>query len=144
MAVRGGGGVGLAAGGRGAAAPVPDPIPPAPPARAAAPERPSFLAAVRTGPAERPPEASAKTREQKRFGCADKDDDGRITRTEMLEPRRKAFAKLDANADRRLAFEEWATRTTTKLADDDGNGALTAVGYATTALKRRAEPACCC
>ena len=41
------------------------------------------------------PEATAATREQKRFNRYDKDRDGTITRDEYLAARRKAFAKLD-------------------------------------------------
>lgn len=93
-----------------------------------------------------PPAATAKTREEKRFGRADKDDDGRVTRAEMLAPRQKAFAKLDKNGDGRLAFDEWAVKTVGKFdgADDDGNGALTAAEYAVTAPKARVKTACRC
>lgn len=44
------------------------------------------------------PEASAKTREQKRFDRYDKDRNGAITREEYLAARRKAYAKLAATA----------------------------------------------
>ena len=45
-----------------------------------------------------PPEATPKSREEKRFSRADKDKNGRIEREELLAPRRrKAFAKLDKN-----------------------------------------------
>ena len=124
-------------------------IPPAPAPRLAAisadvPDAPSLLR--RNGRLTTPPAATAKTREEKRFGRADKDDDGRITRAEMMAPRQKAFAKLDANGDGRLAFEEWAVKTVGKFdgADDDGNGALTAAEYAETAPKVRAKTACRC
>lgn len=122
-------------------------IPPAPAARvqiAAARVPPSLLSA---DPVLRmPPAATAKTREEKRFGRADKDDDGRITRAELLAPRQKAFAKLDRNGDGRLAFEEWAVKTVGKFdgADDDNDGALTAAEYASTAPKPRAKTACRC
>ena len=43
------------------------------------------------------PEASEKTKEEKRFSRADKNKDGKVAEEEMLEPRRKAFAKLDAD-----------------------------------------------
>lgn len=124
-------------------------IPPAPAPRLAAisadvPDTPSLLR--RNARLTTPPAATAKTREEKRFGRADKDDDGRITRAEMLAPRQKAFAKLDANGDGRLAFEEWAVKTVGKFdgADDDGDGVLTAAEYAQTAPKARAKTACRC
>jgi Ca2+-binding EF-hand superfamily protein len=42
------------------------------------------------------------------FDRADKNKDVRITRDELLQPRRKAFAKLDKNRDGRLSLDEWA------------------------------------
>lgn len=88
------------------------------------------------------PEASAATREQKRFSRYDKDRDGHVTRDEYLAARRKAFAKLDADGDGRLSFEEWATKATTKFAtaDRDRSGALDAAEFATTAVKRKPRP----
>ena len=101
-------------------------------------------APAQTGDAEEPlpatvPEASPKTREQKRFGRYDKDRDGAITREEYLLSRRKAYAKLDTNGDGRLSFEEWAIKTTTKFAtaDRDRSGAMNATEFATTAVKRK-------
>lgn len=118
-------------------------LPAPPPETQAVADAPPLL--LREG-LKTPPAASPKTREEKRFNRADKDDDGRVTRAELLEPRRKAFAKLDRNGDGRLAFEEWAVRTVAKFdgADDDGNGALTASEYATTAPKPRKTAACRC
>ncbi|KQS04784.1 histidine kinase [Sphingomonas sp. Leaf357] len=87
------------------------------------------------------PEASAKTREEKRFDRYDKDRDARVTREEYLAARRKAFARLDMNADGRLSFEEWAVKATTKFAeaDKDRSGAMNAAEFATTAVKRKAQ-----
>ena len=89
------------------------------PAVAAAPRA---VAASEAQEAELPdqvPEASPRTREQKRFGRYDKDKDGAITRDEYLQSRRKAYAKLDANRDGVLSFDEWATKTTAKFATAD-------------------------
>ena len=100
--------------------------------------------------AEEPPvpEASAKTREEKRFDRYDKNRDETITREEYLASRRKAFAKLDANGDGRLGFEEWAGKTLDKFAaaDKDKSGAMDRAEFATTAVKRtaRARPKCVC
>ena len=95
-------------------------------------DRASLLAAPQ--PLEAP-EASAKSREEKRFSRADKDKDGKIEAEELLGPRRKAFAKLDTNGNGALSFEEWAVKTIDKFkgADKDRNGWLTAAEYATTA-----------
>jgi len=91
-------------------------------------------------PLAKAPEASAQSREQRRFNRYDKDRDSRITREEYLVSRRKAFAKLDSNGDGRLSFDEWAIRTTTKFAkaDADRSGTLDASEFATTAVKRKA------
>jgi len=91
------------------------------------------------GPA-RPPSADARTREQRRFDRADKDEDGSIALEELFQPRRRAFARIDRNGDGRLSFEEWAVRTSTKFneADRDRNGRLTREEFATTAPRRRA------
>ena len=45
------------------------------------------------------PLADPKSKEEKRFARADKNDDGRISLAELVEPRRKAFAKLDLDPD---------------------------------------------
>jgi hypothetical protein len=114
-------------------------LPAAPAARAAvaAPEDPL---------PDEAPAATARTREQKRFGRYDKDRDGAITSAEYLLSRRKAFAKLDGNGDGQLSFEEWAIRTTGRFtaADKDRSGSLSAAEFATTAPKRAARPRCAC
>lgn len=86
------------------------------------------------------PEASEKTREQKRFDRYDKDRDGKVTREEYLAPRRKAFAKLDTNHDGVLSFDEWAVKTETKFAeaDKDKSGAMSPAEFVSTAPKRKA------
>lgn len=75
--------------------------PSAPPPRFAAAVRPATLSPM--GPA---PSADPRSKEEERFARADKDDDGRVTLAELVEPRRKAFAKLDLNQDGKLGFEE--------------------------------------
>ena len=113
-------------------------LPPAPQPR---------LAAVPLSPIPNAPEADPKSKEETRFARADKDEDGRITLAELVEPRRKAFAKLDVNSDGKLSFEEWAVRTIDKFegADADDNQALTPAEYATTAPKpKKKKPACAC
>jgi hypothetical protein len=114
-------------------------LPPAPPPRQAA-VMPGQLAPIPAAP-----EADPKTKEQKRFDRADKDEDGRITLAELVEPRRKAFAKLDTNSDGRLSFEEWAVKTLDKFdsADADNNNGLTRAEFATTAPKQRPKKAAC-
>ena len=119
-------------------------LPPAPAPRLAA----AAVAAspVTLAPIGQAPSADPKSKEEKRFARADKNDDGRISLAELVEPRRKAFAKLDLNQDGKLGFEEWAVKTIGKYeeANDDGNGWLTPTEYAATAPKVRAKPACSC
>jgi hypothetical protein len=118
-----------------------DPVPPAP--QAAVGEDDGDTASAE------PPRASEKSREEKRFGRADKDKNGRITLEELYQPRRKAYAKLDSNKDGRLSFEEWAVSTTEKFngADSDRSGWLSAAEFATTKPKTKAKArpkACAC
>lgn len=92
------------------------------------------------------PEASDRTREQKRFDRYDKDRDGRITRDEYLMQRRKAYAKLDTNGDGRLSFDEWSAKTIGKFsaADADHSNSMSRPEFATTAPKRKPRrPAPC-
>lgn len=127
----------LAAGGAGwlafGEAPRAEAVLPAPPAPASATQE----SAAEEAPAL--PEATPRTREEKRFGRYDKDRDGAITRDEYLLSRRKAYAKLDRDGDGRLSFDEWAVKTTAKFAgaDRDGSGSMDAAEFATTAVKRR-------
>jgi hypothetical protein len=114
-------------------------LPMAPPARAAG-------STLTNAPLEAP-EASEKSREEKRFSRADKDKNGRIESEEVLGPRRKAFAKLDANGNGTLSFEEWALKSIDKFkgADRDRSGWLTAAEYATTAPPPpKHKPKCGC
>ena len=93
------------------------------------------------------PQADAKSKEQRRFARADKNEDGRISLAELVEPRRTAFAKLDLDQDGKLGFEEWAVRTIDKFAeaDVDKSKTLSPAEYATTAPKPRPKkPACAC
>lgn len=116
-------------------------IPPAPNPRMAAAPAPMTLSAIPAAPV-----ADAKSKEEKRFARADKNEDGRITLAELVDPRRKAYAKLDLNQDGKLSFEEWAVKTIDKFADADADKSkwLTPAEYAATAPKRKAKPACAC
>jgi hypothetical protein len=88
----------------------------------------------------RPPAADERTKEQRRFDRADRDNDGRITLEELYYPRRRAFQRLDRNGDGRLAFEEWAVSTSEKFGEADANRdrSLTRQEFATTAPRPRA------
>ena len=115
-----------------------DPVP-------AAPDRASYVSPLQQ-PLPIPPAAPAKSKEEKRFARADRDDDGRITRAELMQPRQKAFAKLDRDGNGSLSFEEWAVKTGDKFAgaDKDRSGFLTPAEFASTAPKPRKKTACSC
>ena len=115
-------------------------LPAAPAARAGSP---SMLAANVVPQA---PEATAKSREQKRFSRVDKDKDGRVEREELLGPRRKAYAKLDTDGNGSVSFDEWAAKTIDKFggADTDKSGWLTPAEYASTAPPPPKRPRCAC
>jgi len=115
-------------------------LPAAPPPRSGAP-------LVSTAPVKlQAPEATPKSREERRFSRADKDKNGRIESEELLAPRRKAFAKLDKNGNGTLSFEEWAVRSIDKFrgADRDRSGWLTPAEYATTAPPPPKKKRCAC
>ena len=116
----------------------PSPIPAAPGVTADAPLGIADLAP--------PPEASERTREEKRFARYDKDKNGAVGRDEYLVGRQKGFAKLDVNHDGRISFEEYAVKAVVKFAaaDKDRNNALNATEFATTRVirKPKAKPKC--
>ncbi|HVM22606.1 MAG TPA: histidine kinase [Sphingomicrobium sp.] len=115
-------------------------LPPAPAPRAIA------ASAAEEDAVFRAPEATPKSREEKRFSRADKNKNGRIEMEELLAPRRKAFAKLDTNGNGVLSFDEWAVKTISKFkgADRDRNGWLTRAEYATTAPPPPKKKSCNC
>ncbi|MBC2669497.1 hypothetical protein ACFOON_17040 [Novosphingobium piscinae] len=92
------------------------------------------------------PQATAQTREQRRFDRIDRDRDGRISRAEMLVPRAAVFRKLDADGNNLLTFEEWAVVTATRFRGADRNGdlKLDRLEFATTRPKPPVEPSCAC
>lgn len=103
---------------------------------------PAPLAATEAGMGEvatlaAPPAPSPKSREEKRFARADRDDDGLISQSEYLSTRRRNYDKLDSNGDGRLSFEEYAASGIEKFAqaDSNGNQTLETSEFATTAPK---------
>ena len=114
------------------------PVPPAPKART--------VAAVEQEQPQDLPKASEKTREERRFARYDNDEDGIITRVEMMDTRRKPFQRLDTNGDGKLSFDEWAIATSDRFAKADGDrsGTLTAAEFATTRREPSPQPRCSC
>ncbi len=86
-----------------------------------------------------PPEATEKTREEKRFSRYDKDKNGGVSRDEYLMSRQKNYAKLDINKDGKLSFDEYAVKTVAKFAgaDRDHTGVLTPIEFLTTKVVRK-------
>ncbi|MGF1549065.1 MAG: EF-hand domain-containing protein [Sphingomonadaceae bacterium] len=126
-----------------------DPVPPAPGPTAEQlleEAAPPPVAKAPPDPLPDPPEAPEKTREQKRFARYDKNEDGRITRAEMMSTRVSSWKRLDKNGDNYLTFEEWAVTTGDKFAkaDADRSGALTPAEFATTRRKTRPKKKCAC
>ena len=78
-------------------------LPDAPPARSAA-------ASLFGDSALEAPEASAKTREEKRFARYDKNKDGKVQADEYLAARRRNFDKLDIDHNGGLSFQEYAAK----------------------------------
>lgn len=91
------------------------------------------------------PQATARTREEKRFDRYDRNRDNIVTRNEMMASRANEFRKLDKDGNNLLSFEEWAAKTSDRFAGADANkdAKLTRVEFAVTAPKRKA-PTCAC
>lgn len=104
----------------------------------AAPVETASAAEIPATPGQ-PPAADARTREQRRFDRADRDNDGNVTLEEMTWQRRRNFQRLDANHDNQLSFDEWASSTLRKFATADANHdrALNRAEFATTAPRPR-------
>ena len=111
-----------------------------------APEPAALASPLRQASSADPPAAPEKSREEKRFARYDKDENGAITRAEMLDTRRKAWERLDRDRNGSLSFEEWAVKTTDKFAeaDRDRSGVLTPAEFATTRPKRQPKKNCAC
>ena len=101
-----------------------------------------------SGPVQ--PEAPEATAEEPRTDSASRAPTRTRTagsrRKSCLAPRRKAFAKLDADGNGTLSFEEWAVKTIDKFggADRDRSGWLTPAEYASTAPPPPKKKKCSC
>ena len=92
------------------------------------------------------PEASQKSREERRFGRADKNKDGKIEADEYFAARHRNFDKLDVDRDGKLSFQEYAAKGIEKFqgADHDRSGWLTAAEFAATAPPPPKHKTCSC
>ena len=92
------------------------------------------------------PEASAKTREEKRFSRYDKNKDGKVEADEYLAARRRNFDKLDVDHNGALSFQEYAAKGIEKFNAAGGRkGWLSPAEFVATAppqAKRKAACSC--
>jgi hypothetical protein len=92
------------------------------------------------------PEASAKTREEKRFGRYDKNKNGKVEADEYLAARRRNFDKLDLDHNGALSFQEYAVKGIEKFNAAGGRkGWLNAAEFVATApppAKRKVGCSC--
>ena len=91
-------------------------------------------------------EASAKTREEKRFGRYDKNKDGKVQADEYLAARHRNFDKLDVDHNGALSFQEYAVKGIEKFNAVGGRkGWLSSAEFVATAPpppKRKANCSC--
>ena len=115
-------------------------LPGAPPAR-------SFAASMLgTGQPLVAPEASPKSRAEKRFSRYDHDKDGKVEAAEYLAARQRNFQKLDLDHNNPLSFQEYAAKGIEKFnaADQGRKGWLTEAELATTAPPPPKHKTCSC
>jgi len=115
-------------------------LPGAPPAR-------SFAASMLgTGQPLVAPEASPKSRAEKRFSRYDHDKDGKVEAAEYLAARQRNFQKLDLDHNNALSFQEYAAKGIEKFnaADQGRKGWLTEAELATTAPPAPKHKTCSC
>ena len=91
------------------------------------------------------PEASPKSREEKRFSRYDHDKDGKVEAAEYLAARRRNFDKLDADHNGALAFQEYAVKGIEKFNGAGGKkGWLSPAEFAATAPPPPKHKSCSC
>jgi hypothetical protein len=114
-------------------------LPAAPPARAA-----SGFSFGGNG-ALQAPEASPKSREEKRFSRYDKNKDGKVQAEEYLAARQRNFAKLDADHNGALSFAEYAVKGIEKFNAAGGKkGWLSPAEFVATAPPPPKHKTCSC
>ena len=92
------------------------------------------------------PEASQRSREEKRFSRYDKNKDGKVQADEYLAARHRNFDRLDVDHNGALSFQEYAAKGIEKFNDAGGRkGWLTAAEFVATAppqAKRKSTCSC--
>jgi hypothetical protein len=91
------------------------------------------------------PEASPKSREEKRFSRYDKNKDGKVQAAEYLAARQKNFEKLDADRNGALSFQEYAVKGIEKFNGAGGRkGWLSPAEFVATAPPPPKHKSCSC
>jgi hypothetical protein len=91
------------------------------------------------------PEASAKTREERRFSRYDHNKDGKVQADEYLAARHRNFDKLDADQNGALSFQEYAVKGIEKFNAAGGRkGWLSPAEFVATAPPPPKHKACSC
>ena len=91
------------------------------------------------------PEASPKTREEKRFSRYDHDKNGKVEAGEYLAARHKNFDKLDADHNGSLSFQEYAIKGIEKFNAAGGTkGWLSPAEFVKTAPPSPKHKSCSC
>lgn len=112
----------------------------------AAPAPRAFAASLQ-GPIEplEAPEATPRSREEKRFARYDKDKDGKVEAAEYLAARRKNFDKLDLDHNGALSFNEYAAKGIEKFVSAGGRkGWLSPAEFVKTAPPPPKHKSCSC
>ena len=91
------------------------------------------------------PEASPKSREEKRFSRYDKNKDGKVQADEYLAARRRNFDKLDVDHNGGLSFQEYAIKGIEKFDAAGGKkGWLSPAEFVATAPPPPKHRTCSC
>lgn len=111
-----------------------------------APAPRAYSASMLSGQPLVAPEASDKSRAEKRFSRYDHDKDGKVEAAEYLAARQRNFAKLDTDHNGALSFQEYAAKGIEKFnaADHGRKGWLTEAELATTAPPVPKRKTCSC
>ena len=110
-----------------------------------APTPRAFSASMVSDGALQAPEASAKSREEKRFSRYDHNKDGKVEADEYLAARHRNFDKLDSDHNGALSFQEYAVKGIEKFNAAGGKkGWLSATEFVATAPPAPKHKTCSC
>jgi EF hand len=110
-----------------------------------APSPRAFSASMVSDGSLQAPEASAKSREEKRFSRYDHNKDGKVEADEYLAARHRNFDKLDSDHNGALSFQEYAVKGIEKFNAAGGKkGWLSATEFVATAPPAPKHKTCSC